>query len=93
MAVAVEIDRSPAHVPPGSERVVAKHELLSIDGEFRIWLHALPTGATCYGRTVVVTEDEVFSAMQRLQQMGNPLRRLAYGEVAEVPDFIPDRQG
>ena len=27
--------------------------------------------------------------MQRLQQMGNPLRRLAYGKVAEVPDFIP----
>ena len=88
MTVAVEIDRSLPHVSPRPERVVAEHELLSIDLQFRIRLNAPPTGAAGHHCVVVVADDKMLPAMQRRQQMGHTLCRLAHSEVPQVPNLI-----
>jgi hypothetical protein len=66
-AVTMEVDRALSHVTPCPKRVEAQHEFLSIDGRFRILLDALPEGAACNHGAVVVADDEVLPAMQRLQ--------------------------
>jgi hypothetical protein len=88
MAVAVKVDRAPTHVPPSSKRVVAEHQPRSIDGDFRIRLHALPGIVGRDGRIVVVAGDEVLLAVQHPQQSRNALWRLANGKVSQVPKFV-----
>src|SRR5271166_990895 len=89
MAVAMQVDRSAVHLPPGSKRVVAKHQPAVIDSHFRVGLNDLPQRAADDRGIVVVADNEMLPAMQHPQQIADTLRRLANGEVAQVPYFVP----
>ena len=45
---------------------MAEHQSRPINGDFRIWLNALPAIAFGDGRIVVVARDEVLAAIQYL---------------------------
>src|SRR5215212_3907364 len=51
-------------------------------------LHARPAGLLHGGGAVVVADDEMFSPLQRAEQLGDALGRWSEGEIAEVPDLV-----
>jgi hypothetical protein len=88
MTMAMQVDRPPGHVPPSAERVVAKHKPRSINGDFGIWLNALPAIALGDSRIVVVADHEMLAPIQHLQQECYTLCWLSNGEIAQMPNFI-----
>ena len=68
MAVAMQVDCTPAHIPPSAERVVAQHEPYTIDRHFRICLHAVPFVTLAHSSIVVVADQEVLVAVQGAEQ-------------------------
>ena len=64
--MAVQVDRTLAHVAPRAEWIVAQHEPNAIDSQFRVILNAVPPVAAGYGIIVVVARDEVLSTIQHV---------------------------
>ena len=68
MAVAMQVDCTPAYIAPSAERVVAQHEPYTINRPFCICLHAVPFITLGHSSIVVVADQEVLVTIQRAEQ-------------------------
>ena len=88
VTVPVQIDPAPAYAVPGAEWVVAEREVAVVHRELDVMLQAGPSRRIERRQAVIVADDQVLSAVQAREDLGDPLRRGAEGEVAEMPDFV-----
>jgi hypothetical protein len=51
------------------------------------WTRCQPAQSVTFG-PIIVARDEMFAAMEHVQQVTNALRRLPNGKVVEEPDLI-----
>jgi hypothetical protein len=85
--VAMEVDRSLAHLVPRPERIVAQHQQVAVETDLGVLPHGFPTSSYRCRSCIVVADDEVLSALQSGEHVlaGTGPRRL---EIAEMPDLI-----
>ena len=68
---------------PGAERVVTEHDHPPVDGELCVMAHRGPAGRPQRVRSVVVADDQMFLAVEALEDRVDPLAGRAQREIAE----------
>lgn len=86
MTVAMKIDGLTVLLVPASKRVVAQDQVRTVHHEFGIMLHTCPAVILNRGRLVVVADDEMFPAVQALQQEWNI--RWFPCEITQMPNLV-----
>jgi MinD-like ATPase involved in chromosome partitioning or flagellar assembly len=64
--MAMQVNPTFAHIPPGPEGIVAQDEVHAIDTHLGICLDTFPAIAALDRGIVIVAGDKVFATMQRL---------------------------
>lgn len=69
----VEVDRFFSHLVPRPKRIVAKNDQMSVQREFGVMLNACPRFCFDDALRIVVSDDQVFDAVQAPQKLiGSP---------------------
>ncbi len=88
MAVPMQVNRVPAHIAPGAEGIVAKHEPPLIQHQLSVWLYARPVGQRNSRSDIVVAGHEMFVAVKLVQEFDYSSWRLSNSEISQVPYLI-----
>lgn len=83
----VQIDRSLSHLVPCPECVVAQDQVVPVEPDLGIVLHAFPSNSVRGRRRVIVSDDQMLAAIQPSQQFGavvSPGRH----DISQMPNLV-----